>query len=120
MKIYLLETFDKDKTVEINPPLSEKGIRMSRLFSLTIKNLQIDNCYTDTSVASFGTALLLVGTKVKINKNQKLNNNDKGQIRKFIEDLANEYSMDNKLLIIAKKSVLLLIKEYTNNADFIV
>lgn len=48
MKIYLLETFDKDKTVEINPPLSEKGIRMSRLFSLTIKNLQIDNCYTDT------------------------------------------------------------------------
>ena len=75
MKIYLLETFDKDKTVEINPPLSEKGIRMSRLFSLTIKNLRIDNCYTDTSVASFGTALLLVGTKVKINKNQKLNKN---------------------------------------------
>lgn len=120
MKIYLLETFDKDKTVEINPPLSEKGIRMSRLFSLTIKNLQIDNCYTDTSVASFGTALLLVGTKVKINKNQKLNNIDKEQIRKFIEELANEYSVDNKLLIIAKKSVLLLIKEYTNNADFIV
>ena len=34
MKYYLLEPFAKDLSVEKNPPLSEKGIRMARVFAL--------------------------------------------------------------------------------------
>lgn len=117
MKIYLLEPFDRDKSVKENPPLSEKGIRMARLFSLTMKNFVIDYCYTDTSIASFATALLLVGARVKIDKDEKLNNKD--QIKKNLKELNIRHSDDSKVLIIAEKSILLLIKEYTDNADFI-
>ncbi len=41
---------------------------MARVFALTMKGISIDYCYTDTSIASFGTALLLVGDKVIVNK----------------------------------------------------
>ena len=48
MKYYLLEPFAKDLSIEKNPPLSEKGIRMARVFALTMKGISIDYCYTDT------------------------------------------------------------------------
>ena len=101
MKYYLLEPFAKDLSVEKNPPLSEKGIRMARVFALTMKGISIDYCYTDTSIASFGTALLLVGDKLIEN------------VTSFIEEINNKYK-EGKILIIAEKSVLSIINKYTD------
>ncbi len=113
MKYYLLEPFAKDLSVEKNPPLSEKGIRMARVFALTMKGISIDYCYTDTSIASFGTALLLVGDKLIVNKVDALDKELEEKISSFIECLNNKYK-EGKILIIAEKSVLSIINKYTD------
>ncbi len=113
MKYYLLEPFAKDLSVEKNPPLSEKGIRMARVFALAIKGISIDYCYTDTSIASFGTALLLVGDKLIVNKVADLDKELEEKIISFIESLNNKYS-EGKVLIVAEKSVLSIIDKYTD------
>jgi|GEM_PF-4050617 len=113
MKYYLLEPFAKDLSVEKNPPLSEKGIRMARVFSLTMKSISIDYCYTDTSIVSFGTALLLVGDKLIVNKVDDLDKELEEKIISFIESLNNKYK-EGKVLIVAEKSVLSIIDKYTD------
>lgn len=113
MKYYLLEPFAKDLSVEKNPPLSEKGIRMARVFALTMKGISIDYCYTDTSIASFGTALLLVGDKLIVNKVADLDKELEEKIISFIESLNNKYR-EGKVLIVAEKSVLSIIDKYTD------
>ncbi len=113
MKYYLLEPFAKDLSVEKNPPLSEKGIRVARVFALTMKGISIDYCYTDTSIASFGTALLLVGDKLIVNKVADLDKELEEKIISFIESLNNKYS-EGKVLIVAEKSVLSIIDKYTD------
>ena len=111
MKYYLLEPFAKDLSIEKNPPLSEKGIRMARVFALTMKGISIDYCYTDTSIASFGTALLLVGDKIIVNKVDALELEE--NVTSFIEEINNKYK-EGKILIIAEKSVLSIINKYTD------
>lgn len=113
MKYYLLEPFSKDLSVEKNPPLSEKGIRMARVFALTMKGISIDYCYTDTSIASFGTALLLVGDKLIVNKVDDLDRELEEKITSFIESLNNKHKK-GKVLIVAEKSVLSIIDKYTD------
>ena len=113
MKYYLLEPFAKDLSIEKNPPLSEKGIRMARVFALTMKGISIDYCYTDTSIASFGTALLLVGDKVIVNKIDALDKELEEIISSFIKELNNKYK-NGTVLIIAEKSVLSIINKYTD------
>mgnify|MGYP000221863453 FL=1 len=113
MKYYLLEPFAKDLSVEKNPPLSEKGIRMARVFALTMRGISIDYCYTDTSIASFGTALLLVGDKLIVNKVADLDKELEEKIISFIESLNNKYR-EGKVLIVAEKSVLSIIDKYTD------
>lgn len=113
MKYYLLEPFAKDLSVEKNPPLSEKGIRMARVFALTMKGISIDYCYTDTSIASFGTALLLVGDKLIVNKVNALDKDLEEKVTSFIESLNNKYK-EGKVLIVAEKSVLSIIDKYTD------
>ncbi len=113
MKYYLLEPFAKDLSVEKNPPLSEKGIRMARVFALTMKGISIDYCYTDTSIASFGTALLLVGDKLIVNKVNTLDKDLEEKVNSFIESLNNKYK-EGKVLIVAEKSVLSIIDKYTD------
>lgn len=113
MKYYLLESFAKDLSVEKNPPLSEKGIRMARVFALTMKGISIDYCYTDTSIASFGTALLLVGDKLIINKVDALDKELEENVTSFIEEINNKYK-EGKILIIAEKSVLSIINKHTD------
>lgn len=108
MKYYLLEPFAKDLSVEKNPPLSEKGIRMARVFALTMKGISIDYCYTDTSIASFGTALLLVGDKIIVNKVDALDKELEEKISSFIKELNNKYK-NGTVLIIASVYYLLLI-----------
>ena len=109
MKYYLLEPFAKDLSVEKNPPLSEKGIRMARVFALTMKGISIDYCYTDTSIASFGTALLLVGDKLIVNKVDALDKELEENVTSFIKELNDKY-----ILIIAEKSILFIIDKYTD------
>ena len=89
MKYYLLEPFAKDLSVEKNPPLSDKGIRMARVFALTMKGISIDYCYTDTSIASFGTALLLVGDKLIVDKVDALDKELEENVTSFIEEINN-------------------------------
>lgn len=108
MKYYLLEPFAKDLSVEKNPPLSEKGIRMARVFALTMKGISIDYCYTDTSIASFGTALLLVGDKLIVNKVNALDRELEENVTSFIEEINNKYK-EGKILIIAEKVYYLLL-----------
>lgn len=113
MKYYLLEPFAKDLSIKKNPPLSDKGIRMARVFALTMKGISIDYCYTNTSVASFGTALLLVGDKIIVNKVDALDKDLEENVTSFIDELNNKYK-EGKILIIAEKSVLSIINKYTD------
>ena len=113
MKYYLLEPFAKDLSIKKNPPLSDKGIRMARIFALTMKGISIDYCYTNTSVASFGTALLLVGDKIIVNKVDALDKELEENVTSFIDELNNKYK-EGKILIIAEKSVLSIINKYTD------
>ncbi len=86
---------------------------MARVFALTMKGISIDYCYTDTSIASFGTALLLVGDKLIVNKVADLDKELEEKIISFIESLNNKYS-EGKVLIVAEKSVLSIIDKYTD------
>ena len=79
-----------------------------------MKGISIDYCYTDTSIASFGTALLLVGDKVIVNKVDALDKElGKENVTSFIEEINNKYK-EGKILIIAEKSVLSIINKYTD------
>ena len=113
MRYYLLEPFAKDLSIKKNPPLSDKGIRMARVFALMMKGISIDYCYTNTSVASFGTALLLVGDKIRVNKVDALDKELEENVTSFIEEINNKYK-EGKILIIAEKSVLSIINKYTD------
>jgi len=115
VKLYLKKKFSTDCTIKENPPLSEKGIREARLFQLMMSSLKLDFCYTDSSVASFGTAMLLVGEKLAIKREKRLEKKKSTEtveknILSFLDDLK-ELPASSVGLIIAEEEVLSIIEK---------
>ena len=107
--------FSTDCTIKENPPLSEKGIREARLFQLMMSSLKLDFCYTDSSVPSFGTAMLLVGEKLAIKREKRLEKKKSTEtveknILSFLDDLK-ELPASSVGLIIAEAEVLSIIEK---------
>ena len=115
MKLYLKKKFSIDSSVKKNPPLSEKGIREARLFQLMMSSLPVDFCFTDSSVAGIGSAMLLVGDKLEIGRDSRLEMKKSTElveknVQSFLSDLK-ELSSSAVVLILAEENILSIIEK---------
>lgn len=114
MIIYLLTTFETDKTIQNNPPLSGMGITQAKAKRTEISEISFDACYTSPLIKDYGSAMLTVGTKLIITKDERLEEQENSSlegknIREFIDDLK-EKKQHKKILIVAPTNILNQIK----------
>ena len=112
--IYLVKSFreDKDTSGNLNPPLSEEGVETGKKLKLRNNAIKFDMCYTSFKLKDFGSALILVGDKLIVERTHSLDSNEKEEIISFIKSLP----VDKSILIVADDDVISVIK---NNFDCI-
>ena len=112
--IYLVKSFreDKDTSGKNNPPLSEEGVEFGKKLKLRNNAIKFDMCYTSFKLKDFGSALILVGDKLIVQRTHSLDNNEKEEIISFVKSLP----IDKSILIVADDEVISVIK---NNFDCI-
>lgn len=103
MSIYLVKSFSIDKTVEKNPPLSKKGIREAKELASVMPLIRFDFCFTSPLICDYASAMLLVGDKVIIDRDLRLQKKSTVLVEKQLDDF-----------------VLLVEKEYQNKNILIV
>lgn len=110
--IYVVKSFreDKDTSGNLNPPLSEEGVEFGKKLKLRNNAIKFDMCYTSFKLKDFGSALILVGDKLIVERTHSLDNNEKEEITVFIKSLP----QDKSILIVASDEVISIIK---NNFD---
>ncbi len=106
--IYLVKSFkeDKDTSGSGNPPLSEEGVEVGKKLKLRNNAINFDKCYTSYKLKDFGSALILVGDKLIVDRTHSLDNNEKEEIISFIKSLP----IDKSILIVAGDDVISVIK----------
>ena len=106
--IYLVKSFkeDKDTSGSGNPPLSEEGVEFGKKLKLRNNAINFDKCYTSYKLKDFGSALILVGDKLIVDRTHSLDNNEKEEIISFIKSLP----IDKSILIVAGDDVISVIK----------
>ena len=109
--IYLVKSFKEDNLGD-NSPLSEEGVQFGKNFKLRNSNIKFDMCYTSYKLKDFGSALILVGDKMIVERNHILDNEKKDEVTSFIKALPKGKS----ILIVASDKVISIIK---NNFDCI-
>lgn len=112
--IYLVNSFKEDKDISGNgnPPLSEEGVQVGKNFKLRNSNIKFDMCYTSYKLKDFGSALILVGDKMIVERNHILDNEKKNEVTSFIKSLP----INKSILIVASDKVISIIR---NNFDCI-
>ncbi len=107
--IYLVKSFkeDKDTTCNNNPPLSEEGVEFGKRLKLRNNAIVFDVCYTSFKLKDFGSALIIVGDKLIVERTHSLDNAKKEEIIKFIKSLP----IDASILIVASDEVISIIKD---------
>ncbi len=112
--IYIVKSFreDKDTSGNLNPPLSEEGVETGKKLKLKNNAIKFDMCYTSFKLKDFGSALILVGDKLIVERTHSLDNNEKEEIISFVKSLP----IDKSILIVADDDVISVIK---NNFDCI-
>ena len=111
--IYLVKSFKEDDIGnKNNPPLSEEGVQFGKNFKLRNNNIKFDMCYTSYRLKEFGSALILVGDKLIVERTHSLDNNEKEEINSFIKSLP----IDKSILLVAGDDIISIIK---NNFDCI-
>ncbi len=112
--IYIVKSFreDKDTSGNLNPPLSEEGVETGKKLKLKNNAIKFDMCYTSFKLKDFGSALILVGDKLIVQRTHSLDNNEKEEIISFVKSLP----MDKSILVVADDDVISVIK---NNFDCI-
>ena len=112
--IYIVKSFreDKDTSGNLNPPLSEEGVETGKKLKLKNNAIKFDMCYTSFKLKDFGSALILVGDKLIVQRTHSLDNNEKEEIISFVKSLP----IDKSILIVADDDVISVIK---NNFDCI-
>ena len=106
--IYLVKSFreDKDTSGNNNPPLSEEGVEAGKKLKLRNNAIKFDMCYTSFKLKDFGSALILVGDKLIVQRTHSLDNNEKEEIISFVKSLP----IDKSILIVASDEVISVIK----------
>ena len=106
--LYVVKSFreDKDTSGNGNPPLSEEGVEFGKKLKLRNNAIKFDMCYTSFKLKDFGSALILVGDKLIVERTHSLDNAKKEEITDFIKSL----SQDESILIVASDEVISTIK----------
>ena len=106
--IYIVKSFreDKDTSGNLNPPLSEEGVETGKKLKLKNNAIKFDMCYTSFKLKDFGSALILVGDKLIVERTHSLDNNEKEEIISFVKSLP----IDKSILIVADDEVISVIK----------
>ena len=107
--LYVIKSFkeDKDYDGKKNPPLSEEGVQFGKKLKLRNNVINFDLCYTSYLLKDFGSALILVGDKLVVERTHSLDEKDKEEIIRFIKSLP----QDKSVLIVASDGVISIIKE---------
>ena len=107
--LYVVKSFreDKDTSGSGNPPLSEEGVEFGKKLKLRNNAIKFDMCYTSFKLKDFGSALILVGDKLIVERNHSLDNAKKEEITDFIKSL----SQDKAILVVASDVVVSMIKD---------
>ena len=106
--LYVVKSFkeDKDTSGNGNPPLSEEGVQFGKKFKLRNNAIKFDECYTSYLLKDFGSALILVGDKLIVERTHSLDSKNKEEIINFIESLP----QDESILIVATDEVISTIR----------
>ena len=110
--LYVVKSFreDKDTSGNLNPPLSEEGVEFGKKLKLRNNAINFDKCYTSFKLKDFGSALILVGDKLIVERTHSLDNNEKEVITVFIKSLP----QDKSILVVASDEVISIIKNNFN------
>ena len=105
--LYVVKSFreDKDTSGNLNPPLSEEGVEFGKKLKLRNNAINFDKCYTSFKLKDFGSALILVGDKLIVERTHSLDEKNK-KITDFIKSLP----QDKSILIVASDEVISFIK----------
>jgi len=110
MSVYLVKCFSTDKTVdEKNPPLSEKGIREAKALRLFLSSVAIDFCFVCPLVSTYASAMLLVGNKVIIDRDERLKKKSTKLVDKQINDFVSfveKMDPNKNILIVAEPLIV--------------
>ena len=107
--LYVVKSFreDKDTSGNLNPPLSEEGVEFGKKLKLRNNAINFDKCYTSFKLKDFGSALILVGDKLIVERTHSLDNAKKEEITDFIKSLPH----DKSILVVASDVVVFMIKD---------
>ncbi len=125
MKLYISNSFEVDTSVNNdNPPLSEIGIQQAKSKRITFPDIKFDYCFTSPLIQDYGSAMLLVGDKVLIDRDKRLqyeaslaDNNTR--IIEFIDFLEQTYPEKTILLVINSAMNSILQNYKTKNLEII-
>lgn len=106
---YVVKSFREDKDISgnLNPPLSEEGVEFGKKLKLRNNAINFDKCYTSFKLKDFGSALILVGDKLIVERTHSLDSKNKEEIINFIESLPH----DKSILVVASDEVISIIKD---------
>ena len=107
--LYVVKSFkeDKDTSGNLNPPLSEEGVQFGKKLKLRNNAINFDLCYTSYMLKDFGSALVLVGDKILVERTHSLDNTLEEEITDFIKSLPK----DKSILVVADSGVISIIKK---------
>lgn len=125
MKLYISNNFEVDTSVNNdNPPLSEIGIQQAKSKRITFPDIKFDYCFTSPLIQDYGSAMLLVGDKVLIDRDKRLqyeaslaDNNTR--IIEFIDFLEQTYPEKTILLVVNSAMNSILQNYKTKNLEII-
>ena len=125
MKLYISSSFEVDTSVNNdNPPLSEIGIQQAKSKRITFPDIKFDYCFTSPLIQDYGSAMLLVGDKVLIDRDKRLqyeaslaDNNTR--IIEFIDFLEQAYPEKTILLVVNSAMNSILQNYKTKNLEII-
>ena len=106
--LYVVKSFreDKDTSGSGNSPLSEEGVDFGKKLKLRNNAIKFDMCYTSFKLKDFGSALILVGDKLIVERTHSLDSKNKEEIINFIESLP----QDKSILVVASDEVISTIR----------
>ena len=106
--LYVVKSFkeDKDTSGNGNPPLSEEGVEFGKKLKLRNNAINFDMCYTSFKLKDFGSALILVGDKLIVERTHSLDEKNKEEIINFIKSLP----QDKSILVVASDEVISTIR----------
>lgn len=107
--VYLVKSFkeDKDTSGKNNPPLSEEGVQFGKKLKLRNNAINFDICYTSYLLKDFGSALILIGDKILVERTHSLDTTSEEEITDFIKSLPK----DKSILVVAGDEVISIIQE---------